>query len=239
MLFIESGKESKVRPSDQHHLNRKTAHIMNIALIGASGFIGSALLKEALSRGHTVTALVQTPAKLAAAPGLTAVKTDVTDGKALAAQLEGHDAAVSAFSGHAQPDTLDYYLRGIGSIIGAVKQSGVKRLLVVGGAGSLEVAPGVQLLDTPQFPDAYKPTAEGARKALALLKAEASLDWTMLSPSAVIAPGERTGKFRLGADQLLADDKGNSRISVEDYAVAMIDELEKPAHSRQRFTVGY
>ncbi len=212
---------------------------LNIALIGASGFIGSALLKEALARGHQVTALVQTPSKLSPAGALKAVKTDVLDTAALAAQLKGHDAVISAFSGHAQADTLGYYMKGIESIVAATRQSGAPRLLVVGGAGSLEVAPGVQLLDTPQFPDAYKPTAEGARKALALLRKESSLDWTMLSPSAVIAPGERTGQFRLGGDQLLADAQGNSKISVEDFAVALIDELEKPAHTGKRFTVGY
>jgi putative NADH-flavin reductase len=212
---------------------------MNIALIGASGFIGSALRKEALTRGHHVTALVSNPQKLEAAPNLRAVKADVNDTDALAAQLRGHEAVLSAFSGHAQADTLGYYLRGIRSIIAATAQAGVARLLVVGGAGSLEVAPGVQLLDTPAFPEAYKPTAEGARQALQLLRAETKLDWTMLSPSALIAPGERTGAYRLGTDQLLSNAQGESRISVEDYAKAMIDELEKPAHSRRRFTVGY
>lgn len=212
---------------------------MHIALIGASGFIGSGLRKEALARGHRVTALAGNPAKLESAAGLTAVKADVNDTAALAGQLKGHDAVLSAFSGHAQTDTQAYYVTGMRSIIAAVKQAGVRRLLVVGGAGSLEVAPGLQLLDTPQFPAAYKPTAEGARQALQLLRAEDSLNWTMLSPSAIIAPGERTGQFRLGGDQLLANAQGDSRISLEDYAVAMIDELEKPAHSRQRFTVGY
>ncbi|MBX3654578.1 MAG: NAD(P)-dependent oxidoreductase [Ramlibacter sp.] len=212
---------------------------MNIALIGASGFIGSALRQEALSRGHQVTALVTQPQKLAAQARLQVVKADVTDTAALTAQLKGHDAVLSAFSGHAQADTLGYYLRGFQSIVAAVKAAGVPRLLVVGGAGSLEVAAGVQLLDTPQFPEAYKPTAEGARQALGLLRQEASLDWTLLSPSALIAPGERTGQFRLGTDQLLTNAQGESRISVEDYAVAMLDELEKPAHSRRRFTVGY
>jgi uncharacterized protein len=212
---------------------------MNIALIGASGFIGSALRKEALARGHQVTALVTNPQKLEAAANLRVVKTDVTNADTLGSQLRGHDAVLSAFSGHAQADTLAYYLSGVRAIIAATAQAGVPRLLVVGGAGSLEVAPGVQLLDTPQFPDAYKPTAEGARQALALLRAEKALDWTMLSPSAVIAPGERTGQFRLGTDQLLANAQGDSRISVEDYAMALIDELEKPAHSRRRFTVGY
>ncbi len=212
---------------------------MNIALIGASGFIGSALRTEALTRGHKVTALVTNPAKLAAAPGLTVVKADVNDTAALATQLKGFDAVLSAFSGHAQANTFDYYLAGFKSIVAAVKQADVPRLLVVGGAGSLYVAPGVQALDTPQFPTEYKPTAEGARQALNLLQAEPTLNWSMLSPSAVIVPGERTGKFRLGQDQLLADAQGNSQISVEDYAVALIDELEKPAHARQRFTVGY
>lgn len=212
---------------------------MHIALIGATGFIGSAILKEALARGHRVTALVGHPEKLAAAPGLTAVGTDVLDQDKLATQLKGHEAVISAFSGHAQGEVYAYYMRGIRSIIAAVKQADVQRLLVVGGAGSLEVAPGVQLLDTPGFPEMYRQSAEGARGALNLLREESFLNWTLLSPSAVIAPGERTGTFRLGADQLLADAKGDSRISVEDYAVAMVDELEKPAHSRKRFTVGY
>jgi uncharacterized protein len=212
---------------------------MNIALIGASGFIGSALRREALARGHRVTALVSQPAKLEPAANLTVVKTDVNDTQALASQLEGHDAVLSAFSGHAQQDVEGYYLAGIRSIIGATRRSRVGRLLVAGGAGSLEVAPGVQLLDTPGFPAAYRASAEGARKALALLREASDLDWTMLSPSAVIAPGERTGRFRLGGDQLLSNAQGDSRISVEDYAAAFIDELEKPAHSRRRFTVGY
>lgn len=213
---------------------------MSIALIGASGFVGSALRKEALARGHKVTALVSHPEKLQAQPNLAVAKVDVLDEAALAAKLRGHDAALSAFSGHAQSDILGYYLRGIRSIIAAVKSAGVPRLLVVGGAGSLDVAPGVQLADTPQFPAQWKATAEGARQALRILREEeAELDWTMLSPSAYLEPGQRTGKFRLGGDSLLVGADGNSRISLEDYAVAMIDELEKPAHSRQRFTVGY
>lgn len=212
---------------------------MRIALIGATGFIGSAILKEVLSRGHEVTALVAHPEKLATAPGLTKLGTDVLDQARLTTQLKGHDAVISAFSGHAQGDVYGYYVQGIGSIIGAAKNADVQRLLVVGGAGSLEVAPGVQLLDTPGFPEMYRPSAEGAREALKLLREEPLLNWTLLSPSAVIAPGERTGKFRLGADQLLVNEQGDSRISVEDYAVAMADELERPAHARKRFTVGY
>ena len=170
---------------------------------------------------------------------MTALGTDVLDQARLAAQLQGSEAVISAFSGHAQSDVFDYYMRGIRSIIAAVKQAGVPRLLVVGGAGSLETAPGKQLMDGPDFPAAYRATAEGARQALGLLRQEPTLDWTMLSPSAEIAPGQRSGKFRLGHDQLLVAADDGSHISVEDYAVAMIDELEQPAHARQRFTVGY
>ncbi|HRP95640.1 MAG TPA: NAD(P)-dependent oxidoreductase [Rhodocyclaceae bacterium] len=212
---------------------------MKIALIGASGFIGSGLRKEALARGHAVTAVVSNPAKLEAADGLTVVKADVLDTAALAQALAGHDIVISAFSGHAQGDVRGYYVKGIRSIIAAVKEAKVPRLLVVGGAGSLEVAPGKQLVDSPDFPVQWKASAEGARDALHLLRAETGLDWTMLSPSAHIEPGERTGTFRLGTDQLLVDADGNSRISVADYAVAMLDEAAAPRHPRSRFTVGY
>ena len=212
---------------------------MNIILIGASGFIGTALLDEAIQRGHAVTALVTRPGKLAPRDGLRALKADVMDTGALSAQFAGADIVISAFSGHAQADVYDYFVRGMRSMIVAAKEAGVPRLLVVGGAGTLEVAPGMQLIDTPAFPDAYKATAEGARTALAMLREQPSLNWTMLSPSALIAPGERTGVFRLGRDQLLTGPDGDSRISVQDFAMAMIDELERPAHERQRFTVGY
>ncbi|OHX12585.1 3-beta hydroxysteroid dehydrogenase [Chromobacterium sphagni] len=212
---------------------------MKIALIGASGYVGSALLQEALQRGHHVTALVSRPERIEAQANLTAVKTDVQDSAALAAQLQGFDAVLSAFSGHAQAEQFDYFVKGIRSIVVAAKAAKAPRLLVVGGAGSLEVAPGVQLVDTPEFPEQWKASALGAREALNLLRAETELNWTLLSPSAMLQPGERTGKFRLGKDQLLVDDAGNSHISVQDYAVAMIDELEKAEHQRSRFTVGY
>lgn len=212
---------------------------MKIALIGATGFIGSNLLKEALARGHQVTALVGHPEKLAPQANLTAIKADVNDTAALAGLLAGHQVVISAFSGHAQSDVYGYYVAGVKSIVAAVKQAGVPRFLIVGGAGSLEVAPGLQLLDTPEFPAQWKGTAEGAREVLKLLRQEPDLNWTMLSPSALIAPGQRTGKFRLGTDQLLTNAEGKSEISVEDYAVAMLDEVETPAHSRRRFTAGY
>ncbi|OWY37378.1 3-beta hydroxysteroid dehydrogenase [Xenophilus sp. AP218F] len=212
---------------------------MKIALIGASGYVGSSLLQEALSRGHHVAALVSRPERIEAQANLAVVKTDVQDSAALAEQLKGFDAVISAFSGHAQAEQFDYYVAGVRSIIAAARQAKVPRLLMVGGAGSLEVAPGVQLVDSPSFPEQWKASALGAREALNLLRAEAELDWTMLSPAAMLEPGERTGRFRLGGDQLLADAEGNSRISVQDYAVAMIDELEQAAHRRRRFTVAY
>lgn len=212
---------------------------MNIALIGATGFIGAQLLKEALARGHRVTALVAHPEKLAQQPGLQVAGVDVQDSAALAAKLSGHEVVVSAFSGHANGDIYGYYVRGIRSIVAATKQAGVERLLVVGGAGSLEVAPGVQVVDTPEFPEQWKASALGAREALNILRGEDALNWTMLSPSALIAPGQRTGKFRLGTDQLLVSAEGKSEISLEDYALAMLDEVEKPAHRQRRFTVGY
>lgn len=212
---------------------------MKIAIIGATGFVGSALLKEAVTRGHEVTALVSDPTKVPASDKVLAVQADVLAKDSLADRLKGHDAIISAFSGHAQADVLGYYVKGVQSIISASKAAKVARLLVVGGAGGLEVAPGVQLIDTPQFPAQWKDTAEGARQALNLLRDEQELDWTVLAPSAHLEPGERTGKFRIGKDQLLADTTGKSHISLEDYAAAMIDELEQPAHSRSRFTVGY
>lgn len=212
---------------------------MKIALIGASGFVGSALRKEALARNHQVTALVSHPEKIPSQTNLAAIQVDVQNETALAEKLGNHDAVISAFSGHAQDNIYDYYVQGIRSIIAATKSAAVPRLLVVGGAGSLEVSPGVQLADTPTFPAQWQATAKGARQALVLLEQEQTLNWTMLCPSALLQPGMRTGKFRLGTNQLLIDDKGESHISVEDYAVAMMDELEKPAHARQRFTVGY
>lgn len=202
---------------------------MHVALIGASGNVGSRLLKELTARGHTVTAIARNPDKIAAAPGVTVKKGDLFDQAGMAALLKGHDAVLSAvFFTASDPAKL----------IGAVKDAGVARYLVVGGAGSLEVAPGVMLVDTPEFPADYKPEAEKGLAFLNALKAERELDWTFISPSAEFGPGERTGVFRLGDDTLLSNESG-SRISYEDFAVAMVDELEKPAHHRKRFTVGY
>jgi putative NADH-flavin reductase len=203
---------------------------MKVALIGASGFIGQYLLTEMLARKHQITALVRNPGKLAAATGLTSKALDVNNPEQVTAALAGHDAVIVS---------LHHEGLNLQKLIEAIKDSGVARLLVVGGAGSLEVAPGVQLVDTPEFPAEWKPTALAAREFLNLLRTEKTLDWTYLSPSAFIEPDERTGKFRLGKEQLLVDEKGESRISTQDYAVALINELENPKHSQQRFTVGY
>lgn len=162
---------------------------MRIALIGATGFIGSAIRQEALSRGHHVTAIVSNPARLPAAQGLEVQGADALDSQQLRAVLRGHDVVISAFSGHANSDVYGYYLKGMHSIIDAARATGV-RLLVVGGAGSLEVEPGVQLLDTPSFPEQWKATAEGARAALKLLRETPDVDWTVLSPPPMIHPGD-------------------------------------------------
>jgi putative NADH-flavin reductase len=154
--------------------------------------------------------------------------------------VASHDVVVSAFNpGWRNPDIYQQQVKGTRGIINGVKKAGVKRLLFVGGAGSLEVKPGVQAVDLPEFPAEYKQGALATREALNLLRKEPGLDWSFLSPSADLSPGQRTGKFRLGMDQLLTDSNGESRISVEDYAMAMIDEVERPTHIRQRFTVGY
>jgi Putative NADH-flavin reductase len=200
-----------------------------IALIGASGNVGSRLLKELSERGHRVSAIVRSPEKIPALPGVTAVAGDVNDGSGLAALLAGHDAVVSSTRFIDTPFDI---------LIEAVRASGLKRFLVVGGAGSLEVAPGQRLVDQPDFPAEYKAEALRGAEFLDLLKTTGDLDWTFLSPSALFVPGERTGKFRLGKDQLLTTDKGSS-ISYEDFAIAMADEIENPKHVRQRFTVGY
>jgi putative NADH-flavin reductase len=214
---------------------------MKIALIGASGFVGQSLLNEALQRGHEVTAIVRHPEKITVTnPHLTVQQGDVMDTTALAGLLKGNDAVLSAYNaGWQNPNLHDDFLRGSDSINAAAEQAGVKRVLVVGGAGSLEIAPGVQLVDTPEFPAEWKSGAMAAREALNRLKNNNTLDWTFLSPAIMLEPGERTGQFRLGADNPVFDDKGQSKISVQDLAVALIDETEQPQHIRQRFTLGY
>ncbi|GAB3907553.1 NAD(P)-dependent oxidoreductase [Larkinella knui] len=214
---------------------------MKIALIGASGYVGSALLKEALHRGYDVTAIVRNPEKITVdSSHLTVAQGDVLNEDEVAERVVGHDAVVSAYNpGWQNPAIYKEYLAGSQAIQNGVKKAGVKRLLVVGGAGSLEAAPGVQLVDTAHFPAEWKPGALGARDYLTILKKEEELDWTFLSPAILLEPGERTGQFRKGTNQPVFDDQGVSKISVEDLAVALFDELENPKHIRQRFTIGY
>jgi putative NADH-flavin reductase len=203
---------------------------MKIAVIGASGNAGSRISAELARRGHSVTAIARHPEKIAAQANVTATRGDVMDQAGLARLLAGHDVAISS---------VHFLASDPAKLIGAAKESKVGRYLVVGGAGSLEVAPGVRLVTTPGFPVAYKAEAEKGAAFLDLLRAETELNWTFLSPSALFTAGERTGKFRLGNDQLLTSADGKSSISFEDFAVALADEIERPAHIRRRFTVGY
>ena len=212
---------------------------MNIALIGATGFVGTPVLAELLARGHQVTALARTPSKIAPQPGLTVVAADVLDAAQVAQAVAGHDAVISAYNpGWSEPQIHDLFLQGSQAILDGAKQAGVKRVLVVGGAGSLLVAPGLQLVDTPEFPAAYKQGALAARELLNRLKAETALDWSFVSPPIALAPGERTGQYRLGADELLPGQGDQpAGISVPDLAVAIVDEIEQARHAQRHFTV--
>jgi len=203
---------------------------MKIALIGATGNVGSVILAEAEKRGHHITAIARRPESIVPRPTVRPQRGDATNEVALSVLLRGHDVVISA---------VKFVRIDPALLVRAVSAAAVPRILVVGGAGSLEVAPGVTLVDTPQFPEEYKKEALAGRTFLNVLRGEPSLTWTFLSPSALLVPGARTGKFRLGGDQLLVDTQGHSQISLEDYAVAMIDELENPRHLRRRFTVGY
>ena len=211
---------------------------MKIVVFGASGMIGRRIVREALDRGYEVTAIARDLSHLDLThPHLTAVTGDVTDPTQVAKLVAGQDVVISAIgpgAGHNPAILVD----AARSLIAGVPAGGVKRLIVVNGAGSLEVAPGLQLMDTPDFHAAWKPVALAHREALTLYRA-ADLDWTAISPAAMIQPGKRTGHYRAGTDQLLVDDKGNSHISAEDYAVALLDEVETPRLVRRRITVAY
>jgi putative NADH-flavin reductase len=215
-----------------------------IVIFGGSGMIGQRAVREALGRGHEVTAVVRDPSKLTDPhPNLTVAAGDVTDPGTVARLGSGADVVINAISPPRVPgadpaaaliaaaDSLIAGLRGLGE--------GAPRLLVVGGAGSLLVAPGLRLVDAPGFPDAYKAEALAHADALAVYRGVEDLEWSYLSPPATISPGERTDAFRLGGDELVADAEGNSHISAEDYAIALIDEAENPKHLRQRFTLAY
>ncbi|MEF3082822.1 NAD(P)-dependent oxidoreductase [Luteimonas sp. SMYT11W] len=205
--------------------------MQRIALLGITGRAGSRIASELLARGHRVTGIARNTADTQAQAGLTLQSADASRADAIAPLLQGHDVVVSAtrFDGGPTADVL----------LDAVRQAGVRRLLVVGGAGSLEVAPGVALIDTPEFPEIYKAEAGAGRRFLDALRGADDVDWTFVSPGAVFEPGTRTGAFRTGGDALLVDADGNSAVSMEDYAIAFADEIEHPAHVRERFSVAY
>ena len=209
---------------------------MHIALYGATGNSGSRILAELLSRGHEVTAIARTPSKLTAKPGLTVVEGNVDSAEAIASNIKGADAVVSAYAPPA--DDTDQLLPVTEHFIQAVKQTGAPRLIIVGGAGSLEVAPGVTVIESGHLPAQWLAIAVSHAKVLDMIK-KSDINWTYFSPAGFFVPGERTGKFRLGTNQLIANEQGDSRISLEDYAIALVDELESPRHERERFTIGY
>ncbi|MFL9871486.1 NAD(P)-dependent oxidoreductase [Paraburkholderia megapolitana] len=211
---------------------------LKIALFGATGMIGSRIALEAARRGHTVTALARNPERVPnGVANLHAAKADVLDAASVTAAARGHDVVASAYSPpHGDAATLVVATR---ALIEGVRAAGVKRLAVVGGAGSLEVAPGKQLVDSDGFPEVYKAVALAHRDALGVYRGATDLDWTFFSPAAVIAPGERTGTYRTGAGTLIVDANGDSKISAEDYAAAFVDELEQGRFIRQIATVAY
>jgi len=212
---------------------------MKIAIFGAGGRIGSRIVDEALNRGHDVTAVVRHPENYTKIhQHLKVAKGDLFNSQDVQTGAFDQDAVVSAYSPAAgvPPSTITEVAL---PLINGLKQAHVKRLIVVGGAGSLEVAPGKQLVDTPDFPEAYKPASLAHREALKIYQKEKDLDWTFVSPSAVIMPGERTGKFRTATNKLLTAANGKSYISMEDFAAGIIDEIENPMHIREIFTIGY
>lgn len=217
---------------------------MKIALIGASGFVGLAILKEALHKGHQVTAIVRKPENIKIKnPNLAIVKADVLKENELAKAVEGNDIVISAYnSGWTNPDIYNEFIKGSESIQAGVKKSGIKRLIIIGGAGSLYVVPGIQVVDTPQFPAEWKEGAKAARDYLNILRKEKDIEWTFLSPALEMhqgTSGVRKGFYRSALENPVFDKDGKSVISVEDIAVAIIDEAENPKHIRERFTVAY
>jgi uncharacterized protein len=208
---------------------------MNVVLYGATGKSGIRILTELLARNQNVTAVARNPVGLPA--NVKTVKDDLSDVNKIASLISGSDAVISAYA--PPPDDTDQLLGVTERLIEAVRKAGKNiRLIVVGGAGSLEVAPGVTVLKSGHIPSEWVPIATSHQKALELLK-QSDINWTCFSPAGFFEPGKRTGKFRLDTDKLVADAQGNSRISMEDYAIALVDELEKPAHERARFTIGY
>ena len=213
---------------------------MKIALFGATGHIGHAILDEALARGYEVTAIVRDPSRLSATnTHLTVVTGDVAKPESWLEAVRGADAVVASLSAR-RDGTPDGIPANAVTLLDHLPRAGVKRFVWVGGAGSLETAPGVRVIDDPNFPDAWKSEANGQAKALeAFRSSKADVDWTYISPAALIEDGARSGKYRVGGDQLLVDAHGKSHISVPDYAVALLDRIEKNDARRQRITVAY
>lgn len=214
----------------------------NVVLIGASGFVGTAILNELLNRGHKVTAIVRDAKKMTVSnPNLTIVEADVTDTDALKEAGKGKDAVISAYNpGWKNPHIYEDTLKNYPLIVESAKQAGVKRLLIVGGAGTLFYAPGKMVMDADDVPAQLLPGIKSLGEFyLNTLRKEKDIDWIFLSPAANMTPGKRTAKFRIGKDELVVDANGDSNISVEDFAVAMVDELEQEKHHKERFTIGY
>lgn len=209
---------------------------MNVVVYGATGNSGSEIVKELVSRGHKVTGVARNVEKLKDVAGVTAKTDDLSNVDAIAKIIQGADAVVSAY----QPptDKTDALVEVTNREIEAVKKAGKARLLVVGGAGLLEVAPGVTVIKSGHLPAEYLPIATSHEKALGVLRGS-EINWTYLSPAAFFIPGERTGKFRLGTKELIADAKGESKISFADYAIALVDEIERPKYERASFSIGY
>ena len=214
----------------------------NVVLIGASGFVGTAILNELLNRGHKVPAIVRDAKKMTVSnPNLTIVEADVTDTDALKEAGKGKDAVISAYNpGWKNPHIYEDTLKNYPLIVESAKQAGVKRLLIVGGAGTLFYAPGKMVMDADDVPAQLLPGIKSLGEFyLNTLRKEKDIDWIFLSPAANMTPGQRTAKFRIGKDDLVVDANGDSNISVEDFAVAMVDELEQEKHHKERFTIGY
>lgn len=214
----------------------------NVVLIGASGFVGTAILNELLNRGHKVTAIVRDAKKMTVSnQNLTIVEADVTDTDALKEAGKGKDAVISAYNpGWKDPHIYEDTLKNYPLIVESAKQAGVKRLLIVGGAGTLFYAPGKMVMDADDVPAQLLPGIKSLGEFyLNTLRKEKDIDWIFLSPAANMTPGKRTTKFRIGKDDLVVDANGDSNISVEDFAVAMVDELEQEKHYKERFTIGY
>jgi uncharacterized protein len=212
---------------------------MKIAIIGANGRIGQRILNEAVNRGHEVTGFASDPAKIPAEKGNVAWKAaNALDATGIAGAIGGQDVVISAFGQHQGTDPQQIPA-SVKALLTAMEQHPSTRLLIVGGAGSLEVAPGKTVIDAGLIPPQYIAIPIAHQEALGHLKQNNTVNWTYFSPAAMINPGERTGKFRLGGDQLIVGENGKSEISMEDYAIAMLDEAEKPQHERKRFTIGY